>query len=122
MKDKQPRLKKLPALRSDAEAKDFVENVDLSRYDVGEMQRFNFEFQKKEARVNMRLPNSLLSAVKTEAGKRGIPYQRFIRQAIEQAVAPKNRKLWKLTTEDRLSMAAGARNQDDTATAPPGRF
>ena len=47
MKNKQPRLKKLPALRSDAEAEDFVENVDLSRYDLGEMQRFNFEFQKK---------------------------------------------------------------------------
>ena len=36
--------------------------------------------------MNMRLPESLLKAVKERAAKRGIPYQRFIREALEEAV------------------------------------
>jgi predicted DNA binding CopG/RHH family protein len=48
-----------------------------------------FEFQKKAARVNMRLPEPLLDAVKKRAASRGIPYQRFIREALEDAVATK---------------------------------
>jgi predicted DNA binding CopG/RHH family protein len=35
----------------------------------------------------MRLPETLLKAVKERAQARGIPYQRFIREALEQAVA-----------------------------------
>ena len=34
----------------------------------------------------MRLPEPLLEAVKARAKARGIPYQRFIREALEQAV------------------------------------
>jgi predicted DNA binding CopG/RHH family protein len=34
----------------------------------------------------MRLPKALLSAVKETALHEGIPYQRFIRQVLEQAV------------------------------------
>jgi predicted DNA binding CopG/RHH family protein len=35
----------------------------------------------------MRLPETLLNAVKARAQARGIPYQRFIREALEQALA-----------------------------------
>ncbi len=35
----------------------------------------------------MRLPEPLLAAVKQRARARGIPYQRFIREVLEQAVA-----------------------------------
>ena len=35
----------------------------------------------------MRLPQQLLDAVKEEAKRRGIPYQRFIREALERATA-----------------------------------
>jgi predicted DNA binding CopG/RHH family protein len=48
-----------------------------------------FEFHNKAARVNMRLPEPLLEAVKRRAASRGIPYQRFIREALEDAVAAK---------------------------------
>ena len=34
----------------------------------------------------MHLPKPLLAAVKARAKARGIPYQRFIREALEQAV------------------------------------
>jgi predicted DNA binding CopG/RHH family protein len=40
----------------------------------------------------MRLPRPLLDAVKATAAQAGIPYQRFIRQALEIAVqSPKQR-------------------------------
>jgi predicted DNA binding CopG/RHH family protein len=54
------------------------------------MRMVRFEFQPKNERVNMRLPRPLLDAVKATAAKAGIPYQRFIRQALENAVQPRN--------------------------------
>jgi predicted DNA binding CopG/RHH family protein len=86
--------KKLPKLRTDREAEDFVAKSDLTQYDLSGMRAAQFEFAPKAARVNMRLPEELLDAVKTTAARRGVPYQRFIRQALENAVA---------TTEDQRS-------------------
>lgn len=80
-------LKKLPVLKTDKEAEDFVANADLSEYDLSGMRLVRFEFQPKAERVNMRLPSSLLTAVKMKAKKAGMPYQRFIRQTLEDAVA-----------------------------------
>jgi predicted DNA binding CopG/RHH family protein len=86
------KLKKIPILKADEEAEDFVENADLTEYDLSDFKPFRFEFQKKEARVNMRLPVSLLEAVKVQAKQRGIPYQRIIREAIERAVEPSRKR------------------------------
>ena len=74
---------KLPKLRTDREAEAFVAKADLS-----EMRPVRFEFQPKDERVNMRLPRPLLEAVKATAARAGVPYQRFIRQALEEAVRP----------------------------------
>ena len=79
--------KKLPKLRTDKEAEEFVAKSDLTQYDLSGMQTVQFEFAPKASRVNMRLPADLLKAVKTTAARRGVPYQRFIRQALEQAVS-----------------------------------
>jgi len=81
--------KKLPDLKSDNEAEEFVANSDLTEYDLSGMRIMRFEFQPKSERVNMRLPRPLLDAVKATAAKAGIPYQRFIRQALENAVQPR---------------------------------
>ena len=81
----------LPTLRSDKEAEDFVAKADLSDYDLSGMRVVRFEFQPKSERVNMRLPRPLLDAVKATAAKAGVPYQRFIRQALENAVQPRKR-------------------------------
>jgi predicted DNA binding CopG/RHH family protein len=78
--------KPLPALRTDEEAERFVAEADLTEYDLSSMRLVKFEFQPKTERVNMRLPKSLLDAVKASAAKAGIPYQRFIRQVLESAV------------------------------------
>jgi predicted DNA binding CopG/RHH family protein len=45
-----------------------------------------FEYLKKTAKLNMRLPESLLSAIKVKADAQGIPYQRYIRQVLEADV------------------------------------
>jgi predicted DNA binding CopG/RHH family protein len=81
--------KRIPTFRSDAEAERFVETADLSEYDLSGATPMRFELEKKAARVNMRLPEPLLAAVKARAKARGIPYQRLIREALEHAVAQK---------------------------------
>jgi predicted DNA binding CopG/RHH family protein len=78
--------KPFPALRTDEEAERFVAEADLTEYDLSSMRLVRFEFQPKSERVNMRLPKSLLDAVKAAAAKAGVPYQRFIRQVLEAAV------------------------------------
>jgi predicted DNA binding CopG/RHH family protein len=35
----------------------------------------------------MRIPEALLEAVKAQADRAGMPYQRYIRQALERAIA-----------------------------------
>ena len=80
--------RKVPRLTTDAEAEAFLEQ-DLSDLDFTQFKPVRFEFEKKSARVDMRLPQALLDALKARAQARGIPYQRLIREALEQAVARK---------------------------------
>ena len=84
--------RKLPALGTDRAAERFVAVADLTEYDLSGLQTVQFEFQPKTERVNMRLPLRLLAAVKRSAAQAGMPYQRFIRQAIEAAVARSTRE------------------------------
>lgn len=86
MKKKTPPKKRMPVLKSDEEAERFVDTADLTQFDLSTFKPMQFEFERKDARVNMRLPESLLSALKAHAKQRGIPYQRFIREALERAV------------------------------------
>src|SRR2546422_99466 len=75
--------KKLPRFKSDKAAERFVEKADLSEYDLSQGKPMHFEFEKKGAQLNMRIPQPLLDAVKKRARTRGIPYTRFIREVIE---------------------------------------
>ena len=86
MKRKTRTLSKLPRLKTDLEAEQFVADSDLTRYKLSALKATQFEFAAKEARINMRLPGELLSAVKRTARQLGVPYQRFIRQALERAI------------------------------------
>ena len=74
-------------MTSDEEAEAFLAQ-DLSQLDFSQFKRGMLEFAPKDARVNMRLPTSLIAAVKAKAGAEGIPYQRYIRRAIEASFAP----------------------------------
>jgi predicted DNA binding CopG/RHH family protein len=84
-------VEKVPVLTTDEEAEAFLDQ-DLSGLDFSAFKPVRFEFQPKDERVNMRLPKPLLEAVKARAAKSGVPYQRFIRQTLEAAVAERPRK------------------------------
>ncbi len=92
MKKPMAKLKKFPTFKSDEEAERFVDTADLSEYDFSEFKPMRFEFEPKDARVNMRLPESLLKSVKQRAGKRGIPYQRYMREMMELGMTQEKRK------------------------------
>ena len=78
-------MRKFPALNTDAEAEAFLDQ-DLSDLDFSQFKPMRFEFQPKTVRVNMRLPAELLTAVRRRAEVEGMPYQRYIRAALEGAV------------------------------------
>ena len=79
--------KRLPALKSDKEAEQLLDQ-DLSDYLSAEnLEPFPFEYKPKQKSVNLRISDGLLKAVRAAARRRGIPYQRYIRQALEIAVA-----------------------------------
>ncbi len=83
---KRPMRRKVPRLRTDKQAEAFLAQ-DLSNLDFSQFKPAHFEFEKKEEQINMRVPKPLLAAVKARAKARGIPYTRFIRETLEQAVA-----------------------------------
>lgn len=78
--------KRIPTFRSDREAEDFVEKANLAEYDLSGAKIVRFEMKPKDKTVNLRLPGQLLDAVRKRAKRAGIPYQRFIRLALERAV------------------------------------
>jgi predicted DNA binding CopG/RHH family protein len=65
---------------------------DLSDYvHAGNFASFRFEFMPKQKSINLRLSEQLLTAVRDRAKEQGIPYQRYIRQTLERAVAARKR-------------------------------
>ncbi|MGA7684886.1 MAG: CopG family antitoxin [Terriglobales bacterium] len=76
---------KVPRLKTDDQAVAFLAQ-DLSTLDFSQFEPARFEFEKKDEQINMRVPKPLLAAVKARAKARGIPYTRFIREMLEQAV------------------------------------
>jgi len=78
--------KRLPTFKSDAAVEAFVDRSDLSRYDLSGGEFVRFELKPKDKTINLRLPGQLLNAVRARAKRAGVPYQRFIRMALEQAV------------------------------------
>lgn len=83
--------KRLPVFKSDEEAAAFLEG-DLTDYiAVENFAPFHYELRPKEKSVNLRISEGLLDAVRERAKQQGIPYQRFIRRALERAVAGKKR-------------------------------
>jgi len=77
-------MRPLPRFQSDEEAERFIEEADLTEYDLSAMQPMRFEIAKKTARVNLRMPEGMVDALKKLAEKRGVPYQRLIREGVER--------------------------------------
>lgn len=77
----------MPSLHDDEAAEDFVSTADLTQYDLSAFQPMRFEVEPKAAALHMRLPLSLLKAVKERAKAKGIPYTRYVRMLLESDVA-----------------------------------
>ena len=90
MKSKAPKLRKVPVFKSDEEAAAFLDQ-DLSDLDFSQFKTMQFEIRPKEKSINLRLSEGLLDAVRENAKREGVPYQRFIRLALERAVTPSKR-------------------------------
>ncbi len=66
---------------------------DLSAYINGKnLAPYPFEYQPKQKSVNLRISEELLNAVRVAARRRGIPYQRYIRQALETALSQRRER------------------------------
>ena len=82
--------KKIPTFKSDRAAAAFVDTSDLSQYDLSGAQLMRFEIKRKDKSINLCLTEDLYDAVRERAARAGLPYQRFIRLTLEQALgAPK---------------------------------
>jgi predicted DNA binding CopG/RHH family protein len=84
--------KPIPTFKTDSEAEEFVAKADLTDYDLSGGQIVRFEMRPKDKAVSLRLPDKLLDAVRGAAKRQGVPYQRFIRMAIESALDRAARK------------------------------
>jgi predicted DNA binding CopG/RHH family protein len=82
--------RKVPKLKTDEEAETFLEQ-DLSDLDFSQFKPMRFEFKPKQKSLNLRISEDLLDAVRENAKREGIPYQRYIRQALEWAVTARKR-------------------------------
>lgn len=84
--------KRFPTLKSDTQVEKLLES-DLSDF-IGRrgVQRMSFEFAPKDRVVNLRISEGLLAEVKRRSKAAGVPYQRFIRDALEQVVLGSRRK------------------------------
>jgi predicted DNA binding CopG/RHH family protein len=78
--------RKVPRLKTDKEAEAFL-SQELSDLDFSQFKPAQFEFEKKDEQINMRVPRPLLAALKARAKARGIPYTRLIRETLERALA-----------------------------------
>jgi hypothetical protein len=78
--------KKLPRFKTDKEVEKFME-LDLSGYINKEnLKPVTFEFAPKDKSITLRMSSNLLKAVHNIAKERGIPYQKIIREALEDLV------------------------------------
>ena len=77
--------RKVPRFKTDEEAEAFLEQ-DLSDLDFSQFKPMHFEIHPKEKSINLRISEGLLDAVRKRAKRQGVPYQRYIRQALERAV------------------------------------
>ena len=85
--------KRLPKFATDEEMEAFLDpSRDLSEYLTLENFRpVQAEAARKDKSINLRISERLLDAVRKEAQSQGVPYQRFIRQAIVRALSTSQR-------------------------------
>jgi predicted DNA binding CopG/RHH family protein len=76
--------KKLSVFKPAKEAEDFLDQGLTAYINAENFAPLRFEYRPKHKSINLRISEELLTAVRAAA--RGIPYQRYIRQALEAAL------------------------------------
>lgn len=79
-----------PKCGTDNEAEPFLDTADLGEYDFSQFKPMKFELHKKDARVNMRLTEPLLRAIKSVAAEVQVPFQWLMPDLIERGLAARN--------------------------------
>lgn len=78
--------KRLPKMRSDQSAEKLLRK-DLSDYlDPDNFTLTSFEFAPKDKSITIRVSKPLLEAVKAVSKRKGVSYQKYVRQALERAL------------------------------------
>ncbi|MEH2454160.1 CopG family antitoxin [Nostoc sp.] len=73
-------------IKTDEELEGLLDE-DLSDYlHQDNFKPVTFEFQPKDKTVNLRVSEEMLETVKAVSKKEGIPYQKYIRKAIERSL------------------------------------
>ena len=78
--------KRLPKFTSDREVQEFLADDISAHIEAEKLSPMSFEFAAKNKVVNLRMSDGLLGEIKKVSKLRGMPYQRFIREAIEKAL------------------------------------
>lgn len=75
--------KRLPKVKNDEAAKALLKKDLSSYFSKEEFKLTSFEFAPKDKSITLRLSEDLLHAVQKAAKQRGIPYQKLVREALE---------------------------------------
>lgn len=87
------KLKVIPKFKSEAEERRFWETHDTTEYfDSTKMVRERFPNLKPSTQsISLRLPLSLLEAIRIEANKRDVPYQSLIKVWLSEQLKQQSR-------------------------------
>jgi predicted DNA binding CopG/RHH family protein len=81
----------LPEFKNEDAERDFWDKIDITEYfELSDFKRVKFPNLKRTKRlISIRVPEPLLAQVKAKAKKMDVPYQKLIRQYIQQGVSGK---------------------------------
>lgn len=85
------KIKKLPRFRSEQEERNFWKSHDSNDYiDWSKAKRMVFPNLKPSTRtISLRIPESMFNKLKTEANKRDVPYQSYMKMLVDDALKTK---------------------------------
>lgn len=88
------KLKKIPTLKTVSAEQDFWQEQDSTDYiDWNKAKKAQFPNLKPSTKtISLRLPESLLNAIKTLANKEDVPYQSLMKILLAQAIEKNNSK------------------------------
>jgi predicted DNA binding CopG/RHH family protein len=93
--------KKIPKFESEDQERDFWSNQDSTEYlDWGKAKRMSFPNLKPSTKtISIRLPESMLDALKILANKRDVPYQSLLKVFLAERIKEEFRSRKALTSE-----------------------